>query len=367
VAHLADGTLRRMVDDPDAKVGADAAHLESCAECQARFEAVSDDARSISALLAVPEARVDVGRAFATVMGAPQARPALGLRLPFFRPSARPLTLAFVAAVAAAALVVVAFAANGFFFKPTTVKTVPITFADIEALSQLANYGTLTWTKQPELQATTSAADAAAIAGGLQPPVVAKLPAGVSTTVTYGGMSEAQATFTFSAAKAAASAAAQGKTLPTMPAEMDGATLTITVGPAVGEVYGNLSNPANGADTNTINLPQLIVARSAAPQATATKVSLTQFEDYILAQPGISDQLKNAIKAIGDPSTTLLIPVPVQYATSAQVTVQGVEGVALGDNTGVGSGVVWVKNGSVYVVAGSIKQSDALDIANNLK
>ena len=134
-----------------------------------------------------------------------------------------------------------------------------------------------------------------------------------------------------------------------------------------GEVYGNLSNPANGADTNTINLPQLVVARSAAPQATATQVSLTQFEDYILAQPGISDQLKNAIKAIGDPSTTLLIPVPVQYATSAQVTVQGVEGVALGDNTGVGSGVVWVKNGSVYVVAGSIKQSDAIDIANNLK
>ena len=46
---------------------------------------------------------------------------------------------------------------------------------------------------------------------------------------------------------------------------------------------------------------------------------------------------------------------------------QGVDGVALGDNTGVGSAVVWIKGGHVWVVAGSIKQSDALDIANNLK
>jgi len=367
VAHLTDGTLRRMVDDPDVRVGADAAHLGDCAECQTRLKAVSDDARSIATLLAVPEAHIDLDRAFATVLGAPKAQPALGLRLPFVRPTARPLTLAFVAAVAAGALVVVAFAAGGFFFQPTTVKTVPITVADIQALSQLADYGTLTWTKEPQLQATTSAADAAAIAGGLQPPVVAQVPAGVSTTITYGAMSQAEATFTFSAAKAAAAAAAKGKTLPKMPAEMDGATLTIVVGPAVGEVYGNLSQPTDGTQSNQINLPQLVVARSASPKATATQVSLAQFEDYILAQPGISDQLKNAIRAIGDPSSTLLIPVPVQYATSTQVNVQGVEGVALGDNTGVGSGVVWVKNGSVYVVAGSIKQSDAIDIANNLK
>ena len=371
MAHLTDGTLRRMVDDPDAKAGRDAAHLDGCAECQARFKTVTDDARSISALLAVPAARVDVGRAFDTVMSARKAQPALGLRLPFLRPGARPVTLALVAAVAAAALVVVAFAAGGFFFQPTTVKTVPITVADIQALSQLADYGTLTWTKEPQLQATTSASDAAAIAGGMQAPVVAQLPAGVSTTVTYGAMSQAEATFTFSEARAAAAAEAKGKTLPRMPAGMDGATLTITVGPAVGEIYGEMNAPTSGSSSNSsgnqINLPQLIVAKSASPKVTSTQVTTVQLEDYILTQPGISDQLKNAIKAIGDPSTTLLIPVPVQYATSTPVTVQGVDGVALGDNTGVGSGVVWVKNGSVYVVVGTIKQSDAVDIANNLK
>jgi len=96
-------------------------------------------------------------------------------------------------------------------------------------------------------------------------------------------------------------------------------------------------------------------------------VTTKQLEDFILAQPGITPQLKNAIRAIGDPSTTLLIPVPIQYTSSTTVTVQGVEGVALGDNTGVGAGVVWVKGGYVFAVAGSVKQSDAINIANNLK
>ena len=364
MAHLTEGTLRRMVDDPDARSGVDAAHLEGCAECGARFKNISDDARSIVSLLAVPEARVDVGRAFERVMSDRKSQPAL-VRFPIPGVSTRPFQLAFVAAIAAVALVVVAFTFSGFFFKPTTVKTVPVTVADMQALSQLAEYGTLTWTKQPQFQAATNAADASAIAGGLKPPVVTKLPAGVSTTVTYGAMSEAEATFTFSADKAKAAAASHGKTLPALPKGMDGATLTITVGPAVGEIYGNLKE--NSASSSSINLPQLIVARSTAPTAKSTQVTVGQLEAYILDQPGISPELKKAIKAVGDPSTTLLIPIPVEYATSKDITVQNVPGVALGDNTGVGSAVVWVKGGSVYVVAGSIKQNVAIDIANNLK
>jgi hypothetical protein len=366
VAHLTDGTLRRMFDDPDAKVGADASHLESCAECQARFNYIAGDARSIATLLAVAEPRVDVAKAFARVSAAPKSQPPLGLRFPVLRPAGRP-ALAMVAAVAAAAVVVVAFAFSGLFFKPTTVQAVPVTVADVQALSQLSAYGNLTWTKQPDLHVVTNATDASAAAAGMQAPAVSSLPKGVSKTLTYAAMPQAQAVFTFSADKAAAAAQSHGKSLPKLPAGMDGATLTITVGPAIGEIYGNLNQPNGASSSDEINLPQLVIAKSAAPTATSSQVTVKQLEDYILAQPGISDQLKNAIKAIGDPSTTLLIPVPIEYATSTHVTVQGVDGVALGDNTGVGSGIVWVKSGFVYVVAGSIKQSDALNIANNLK
>jgi hypothetical protein len=82
--------------------------------------------------------------------------------------------------------------------------------------------------------------------------------------------------------------------------------------------------------------------------------------------PGISPELTKAIKALGSGGTTLPIPVPVEYATSSKVTVQDVAGVALGDNTGVGAGVIWVKTGAIYAVLGTIKLSDALDIANHL-
>ncbi len=367
MAHLTDGTLRRMVDDPHARVGDDAAHLAGCPDCRGRFENIADDARSIASMLAVPDAHVDVARALDRVRSAPVASPTLGLRLPLMGPGRRPVVLAFAAVLVGVALLIGVIARDyALNYTPNTVTTVPVTVADMQALSQLSNYGTLTWTKQPQFQAATTAADAEALAG-MTAPVVANLPSGVSTSITYGAMTQAQAVFTFSADKARAAAAAQGKSLPALPAGMDGATLTFTVGPAIGELFGELKQPAAGSDPSQLSLPQLVVLKSSAPSATSTQLTVTQIEDYVLAQPGITPELTAAVKAIGDPSTTLLIPIPVEYATSKDVTVQGAHGVALGDNTGVGAGVIWIKNGVVYVVAGSIKLDDAIGIANNLK
>src|SRR5205807_8246742 len=124
------------------------------------------------------------------------------------------------------------------FVSPNTVTPVPVTVADMQALSQLSDYGTVTWTTQPQMQVATTAAEAAAVSG-LQPPKVAKLPAGVSSTVTYAAMTKAVAVFTFSADKASAAEAKNGKSLPPLPSGMNGAQLTVAVGPAVGEVYGD--------------------------------------------------------------------------------------------------------------------------------
>ena len=365
MAHLTDGTLRRMVDDPDARAGAAAAHLDGCADCKARLEVIGRDARSVATLLTVPDVRLDVGAAFARVSSAPHSQPTL-LRLPVFRSPVRPMRLALVAAAMVALLAVVAFAAEGLFYKPSTVTPVPVTVADVQALSQLADYGTVAWTQQPQLQVATSASDAAAAAGGIAPPVAGNVPSTISKTITYGSITKAIATFTFSADKARAAAAAKGKTLPAMPAGLDGATLTVTVGPAVGEIYGDLKQP-QGATANDVNLPQLVIAKSVAPTVTSTQVSAPTLENYILSLPGISPDLAKAVRAVKDPTTTLLIPVPVQYTSATQVEINGVQGVALGDNTGVGGGVVWVgKDGYVYAVAGSIKKDDAVNIAKTL-
>ncbi|HYM95967.1 MAG TPA: hypothetical protein VET26_01580 [Candidatus Sulfotelmatobacter sp.] len=368
MAHLNDGTLRRMIDDPDFNPGDGARHLETCTECRARHDAVASDARAVSSLLAVPNANVNVARAFERVRSAPAAQPRFGFRLPLVRPGSRPMMVALAAGLAAVALLVVGLAEGGVVFAPSTVTPVPVTLADMESLSQLSQYGTISWTTQPQLQVAAGAAEATSVAG-LQAPKVESLPKGVSSTVTYAAMPKAVATFTFNAAMAAAAAAQSGKTLPALPAGMDGVQLTVTVGPAVGEIFGDLKKPASGSDITQANLPQLVIGESSVPTATSSssKITVKALLSYLLQQPGISPELAAAIKAIGDPSTTLPIPVPVGYATSSKVEVQGVPGVALGDNTGIGSGVIWVKNGVVYAVAGTIKQTDAIAIANNLK
>ena len=56
--------------------------------------------------------------------------------------------------------------------------------------------------------------------------------------MTYAVLSQGTASFTFSAAKARAAAAATGKTLPAIPAGLDGSTLQVTIGPAVVATYG---------------------------------------------------------------------------------------------------------------------------------
>ena len=353
-----------MVDDPDAHSSADKRHLETCAECKARYGTVSKDALAISSLMTAPELKVDVASAFNRVRTAPAARPRFGFRLPVMRPGSRPVILAFATAVAAIALLVTAIAEGGNTFTPQTLTPVPVTMADMQALSQLSAYGTMTWTKQPQPQIVTSAAEATTVSG-LPVPKVATLPTGVSSTVTYAAMGQATAVFTFSKDKASAAAAQAGKTLPALPAGMDGAQLTVTVGPAVAEIYGNINKPGS-TDITQASLPQLIVGETTAPVATSSQVTVVQFENYLLSQPGISPELKAAIKAIGDPSTTLPIPIPVQFATSSTVTIQGVQGLALGDNTGVGAGAIWIKNGVVYGVVGTIKLDDAVNVANQL-
>lgn len=365
MAHLSEGTLRRKFDDEDALLGADARHYATCSECQSRYAALADDASFAANLLAAPELKVDAGAAFKHIQSAPAARPRFGIRLPIMRPASRPIWGGL-----AAAAVLVVFIATGLaqdlltVFEPTSITPVPVTVADLQSLSGLSTYGTLSWTTQPAPQIVTSAAEAASVSG-ISVPVVGSLPAGVSTTVTYAAMPKAVGVFTFDAAKAAAAAAANGKTLPAMPSGMDGSTLTVTVGPAVVEIFGDLKSGST-SDATQFNLPQLIVAEATAPVVTSSHSSAKEIEDYLLAQPGITPSLAAAIRAIGDPSKTLPIPIPIEYATSSTVQVQGVDGLALGDNTGLGAAVIWIKNGVVYGVAGTLKQDAIVSIANHL-
>ena len=96
-------------------------------------------------------------------------------------------------------------------------------------------------------------------------------------------------------------------------------------------------------------------------------MTATQLEDFLASQPGISPALAAQIRAIGDPITSLPILVPVDRANAGQVTLKnGVTAVVIGDNTGLGSAVIWVKGGIVYGVGGSLTKEQNLAIANQV-
>ena len=366
--HISDGRLRRVIDDPLILGAADRQHLETCAVCQASLAAMTADSQAVAGLLSLALPRVDPDAAAAAMGGAPRPAPlppivrrvAAGVEINP-APAARTLAAVAIAAVLVVGMVVSGAAANLLtIFEPKQVTAVPVTSTDLHSLQglpDLSEYGTVMVTTQPVLQ---SVPDAQAAAAASHLPVLqpSRLPASITGPGAFAIVSQGSGSFTFNAAKARAAAQRQGKTLPAMPANIDGSTLYLRVGPAVVESFGV------GAGQQ---LPSLVIVQASVPRVESTGVSVRQLEDYLLSQPGISPALAAQIRAIGDPSQTLPIPIPANLATSHPVTVQGVQGVAVGDSSGLGSAVIWVKGGVVYAVGGTLTEAEVLQVANSLR
>jgi len=253
-------------------------------------------------------------------------------------------------------------------FEPKQLVAVPITVTDLNGAASFGAYGTLTWTEQPKPYDVPDIRTAARDSG-MTVLVPGNLPTGVGTA-RYGVMNKTTATFTFSADKTQKAAAAQQRTPPPMPANIDGSKLFITGGPAVVAYYDDGTSPAGATGASGASpfagMPKLIVAQGKPPVVQSDGVTVEQLQSYLLAQPGISPQLAAQIRAIKDPSSTLPVPIPVDMATSKKVTVQGVEGIFVGDSTGLGSAVIWQKDGIVYGVAGTLTEQQVLAVANSL-
>jgi hypothetical protein len=358
-----------VIDDPLILSAADRRHLEACAVCQATVAAMTADSQAVAGLLSGPVPPVDPGAAAAALgvraAGRPTPLPPI-VRSVAARveinpaPAVRTLAAVAIATVLVVGMVVSGAAANLLtIFEPKQVTAVPVTSTDLQSLQglpDLSEYGTIRVTTQPVLQSVTDA-QAAATASHLQIRQPSHLPASVTGPGAFAIVSQGSGSFTFSAAKAEAAAQRQGKALPPMPANIDGSTLYLTVGPAVVESFGV------GAGQQ---LPSLLIAQARVPRVQSTGVSVRQLEDYLLSQPGISPTLAAQIRAIGDPSQTLPIPIPAGLATSHSVTVQGTQGLAVGDSSGLGSAVIWVKDGVVYAVGGTLTENQVLQVANSL-
>ena len=238
-------------------------------------------------------------------------------------------------------------------FEAKQFAAVTVTPTDLQTLGQLSQFGTLTWSSTPEPHRVATLA-AASTETGL-PPISVRVPASITATAQYGAMAKTTATFVFDATKAQASAATIGRTAPPMPAKLSGSTLVFTGGPAIVIHYG------------TDGQSGLFVGEAKAPTVGSDGASVAEIQGYLLSQPGVSPALAAQVRAIGDPATTLPVPVPFGQAQAKNVRVHGTTGLFVGDSTGLGSGVLWQQNGLVYVVGGTLTEAEVLAAANSLK
>jgi hypothetical protein len=263
-------------------------------------------------------------------------------------------------------------------FEPERVVGVPLNLSSLGSLPDLAAYGTVSVVKEPA-GTDVGSREAAAAASGLRL-LAPETMAGVKGDPVFTVISAGSGSFTFDLARA--KAATGGSDLP---ASLDGTTLFVTGGPAVIETVGGPSHtgsdiaPDTGTEAAGVTgrekidvaailgrLPDLVIVQMKAPVVSSDGPSVHDYEEALLGLPGIPADLAAQIRALGDPSSTLPVPIPVELAASHSVDVNGVKALAIGDNTGVGSGVVWQANGMVYAVGGTLTENQVLEIARSM-
>jgi hypothetical protein len=356
--HPTDGTLRRLVDEPAGVADADREHIAACPVCLSGLAAAQEDAALTGAALDVDlTVDVDAGwRRLSHGFSADGRR-----RLPAAAGARRRLAALrspVVAAVAVVALLAgasAAAAANWLqIFRTEQIAPVTISRADLVGLPDLSAYGTLEVTEDVDVRVVADAA-AAEKATGLSAPRVSELPRGVTGEPAYRVGDRVSATFTFSLEKAAQAAAAEGEKLPPPPAGIDGSQFRLNAGPGLAAVW-----------SESRGVPAMIVARAVAPTAYSSGIPFETARNYLLSLPGLPEDVASQLRGFSGDGTTLPLPVPAEKLTSSPADVHGVPATVLRSRDGLLAGVVWVDDGVVTAVAGSLGADEVLSVARGL-
>jgi hypothetical protein len=148
-----------------------------------------------------------------------------------------------------------------------------------------------------------------------------------------------------------------------MPAQLDGTTVRLQSGQVFRAHYEE-TQPAR-AKARDARFFELVEAP--APRVTSSGASLDTLERYLLSMPNVSPNLANRIRALGDIQNIVPVPVVINKQTAQRVTVDGAQGLAIGDDTGLGAGVMWQRNGMIYALGGPLTMKEIMAVANGLR
>jgi hypothetical protein len=361
--HPTDGTLRRLLDEPAGVADADREHVAGCPQCRSGLAAAQQDAALTAAALdADPVVDVEAGwsrLSHAVAVTSPQRQPAATAprrsgNAARWRAALRSPVIAVVAVVALVTGASAAAAADWLqIFRTERIAPITVSQADLLRLPDLSAYGR-TELLEADIHPVADAA-AAEKATGLAVPRVDDLPRGVTGQPTFQVGNRVRADFTFSTEKAARAASAAGHTLPPVPPGLDGSRFRMNAGPGLAAVWSE----ARG-------FPALVVARVVAPTAESSGIPFATARDYLLSLSGLPEDVAAQLRGFTGDGKTLPVHVLAEELTSSTADVGGTPATVLTMKDGTLAVVLWVTDGVITAVAGSLSADELLSVARGL-
>jgi hypothetical protein len=130
----------------------------------------------------------------------------------------------------------------------------------------------------------------------------------------------------------------------------------MVAGPGVAQVW-----------TSSAGAPGLVVGRAVAPSAFSSGARFETVRDYLLSLPGLPENVAAQLRTFTADGATLPLPVPADEVTTTSAKVNGAPATVLETRDRTLAAVVWVDNGKVTVVAGSLDQAEVLSVARDLR
>lgn len=188
-------------------------------------------------------------------------------------------------------------------------------------------------------------------------PDPATLPPGASRTPKVRFSPASETRLTFDRQKSRAYFDSINRKDLSLPDTLHGATLVVALPPIVMLEYAASDNK-----------PAVMIGEAREVQVGVEgNASLDEVRNFLLGLPNVPPDLARQLRSMQDWTSTLPIPVPVDKMTWQETTIAGAPAYILNDNTGLGSGVIWQRDGRILGVAGPMKATDLRRIAESLR
>jgi hypothetical protein len=391
MTHLTNGQLRAHLDHE--LENDEARHLRTCGDCRARLAVIDETraaaANSLGRLQPQPgdpalAARPALARfqEYAHAREQKEKVPMLTKLFSRFRPLAIGLTVIALAAVALSFPTVRAWA--GQFLGLFRVQQITVLPIDTSRLSALTNDDTLgqqisqlfsdsvNILQEPGEPTVAASAEAASQLAGFQ---VRELSGQGAAQITVQGGTAFEITVDRARAQAVLNEASSDLQLP---ASLDGATIKVEIPAGVSLAYGACPDlaAAEGEAREGLSWRELsqclILAQIPSPTVTTPPdLDVQQLAELGLQFMGLTPEEARDFSQSVDWTSTLVVPIPRNAASVAQVAVDGVTGTVLSRSSDDGVParytLLWVKNGIIYSIAGFGDAQTGVALANSLK